>query len=111
MKQRVVQILKQNNLSVKEKYDRIEKLQNEFNKYCGEAKRKLIAHYTYCPYCKTYYKNKAWEEEYFIDTQLIYEENNYSISLSKKIIEVPYIRKTCPVGHIIEVEDENSSLV
>ena len=111
MKQQVISILERKDLSIKEKFNEIDKLLNDFNQFCGEVKKRLTADYTYCPYCKTYYKNKAWEEEYFIDTQLIYEDTYYSISPVKKIIEVPYIRKTCPVGHMVEVEDENSSLV
>jgi hypothetical protein len=118
MKQRVVKILEQNDLSVKEKYDRIEELQNEFNKYCSEAKKKLIAHYDYCPYCKTYYRKNTWEVEHFYKQEEAYEPtkaDEFSLSCSTaailKVLNVPYLRKTCPVGHIIEVKDENSSLV
>ena len=116
MKQRVVKILEQNDLSVKEKYDRIEELQNEFNKYCGEAKKKLIAHYDYCPYCNTYYRKNTWEIEPFMKRVEVYDcwEREDMLSCHAavmKTIDVKCLRKTCPVGHVIEVEDENSSLV
>ena len=116
MKQRVVKLLEQKELSVKEKYDRIEELQNEFNKYCGEAKKKLIAHYDYCPYCNTYYRKNTWEIEPFTKRVEAYDswESNDMLSCHvavMKTIDIQYLRKTCPAGHVIEVEDENSSLV
>ena len=115
MKQQVINISKRKDLNVKEKYDLIEELQNDFNKFCGETKKRLTAHYTYCPYCKTYYRNNTWEYEYYIDRQQVYDNGNSSLDSCSaavlKTIDIPYVRKTCPTGHVIEEPtNENNNL-
>lgn len=117
MKQKVINISKRNDLNIKEKYDLIEELQNEFNRFCGETKKRLTAHYTYCPYCKTYYRNNTWEIEYFSRREQVYDNGNCSIDSCTaavlKTIDIPYVRKTCPTGHVIEerANDKDSNLV
>ena len=39
MKQQVISISERKDLSIKEKFNEIEKLQNDFNRFCGEVKK------------------------------------------------------------------------
>lgn len=116
MKQDILNIVNTKELSVKEKYDKIGQIQNDFNQFCIDTRKDLTKGYIFCPYCKTFYKEKAWDIEEFIKEE---ERCDYGLSteidclcstaLAYRTVQVPYIRKICPVGHTIEEEQNESN--
>lgn len=91
-------------LSVKNKIDHLGILKTRCCTIIDEAIENLKKDFTYCPHCKEYYKNSAWETKWITRTRLVctnsltggyldpyeYEEKTETVSV-----------KECPRGHQI----------
>ena len=111
MKNQIDAIIKQPNLSVKEKVDRLEKLKENTLILFKTTREEILKGYSYCPYCDTYYKDKAWDSIETSKTEKVFVNNSYEDHCSLTSIasywedkEVPYLQKICPVGHTLEEE-------
>lgn len=77
---------------------------DEINKQVNEAIKEIEKGYKYCPQCKEYYKEKAWEKEEKQEIRKVctytdpveWQDNEYE---NKKCF-VEY--SICPMGHMIE---------
>lgn len=89
---------------VTEKQSMLYKLKKEFNEKIDEAVEKVKKKYKYCPKCKEYYKDKAWDTEHKTEKREVctYRDAGYGDAdvYEDKICSVTY--EICPIGHVIE---------
>ncbi len=79
-------------------------LKKELNEEINKAVEEVEKGYKYCPKCKEYYKEKAWDTEHKTEKRKVctyadpvqWTENEYE----KKTCSVTY--EICPMGHVIE---------
>lgn len=91
-------------LTVVEKQKMLEELRHEINSYISDAFETIKIGYKYCPECKQYYKEKAWETEVKHELRNVctfyspceFDEDRYEHK--NCIIKV----SICPMGHRIE---------
>lgn len=89
---------------VTEKQNLLFKLQKDFNEEIAKAIEEVEKGYKYCPTCKEYYKEKAWETKYKMENRTVrtfhslaeFDDDKYE----DKICSITY--DICPMGHIIE---------
>lgn len=102
----VNKIMKDGNHTIKERMQMIDELKDEFLTRCGQAKELLQQGYKWCPKCKDYYKERAWEHGSFDEVRSfcvfadpinssgdVYERRNCTV-----------IYEECPKGHRVEKE-------
>lgn len=89
---------------VTEKQNLLINYRDKVNKQIDNALDTIKKGYKYCPQCKEYYKEIAWEKEKRTETRKIctyadpaqWSENEYG---NKKCSVIYYV---CPIGHMIE---------
>lgn len=57
-------IIENNNLSIADKMNRLDEIQQEFIKYISLIKKEISGDFRFCPNCSQYYKKKFWEKKY-----------------------------------------------
>ncbi len=80
------------------------KLKKKLNEEIDKAVEEVKKGYKYCPKCKEYYKEKAWETEHKTEKRKVctfhslaeFDDDTYE----DKICSVTY--EICPMGHVIE---------
>ena len=90
--------------TVVEKQKMLEKLKGEINSYISDAFEQIKLGYKYCPECKQYYKEKAWETEVKHELREVctfyspceFDDNTYEHKNCIIHIDI------CPMGHRIE---------
>ena len=90
--------------TVVEKQKMLEKLRDEINSYISDAFEQIKIGYKYCPECKQYYKEKAWETEVKHELREVlvlyspceFDDNTYEHKNCTIHTDI------CPMGHRIE---------
>ena len=89
---------------ITEKQEMLKKYKEEINHQIADAAAKIVQGYKYCPQCKEYYKEKAWDTEYKTEKRNIctYRDAGYGDddTYEYKTCFVQY--GICPIGHRIE---------
>lgn len=89
---------------ITEKQNMLYKLKQELNEEINKAVKEIEKGYKYCPKCKEYYKEKAWEIENKREKRNVrtfhslaeFDDDTYE----DKMCSITY--EICPIGHIIE---------
>ncbi len=104
-------IIEDKTLNITQKIEKINKAEENFRELCECKRKTLLKDYKYCPYCKLYYKVKAWDVEPISKVEKRYVDNSYedhcsltSTASFYKDVQIAYNRYICPTGHIIEEE-------
>lgn len=92
------------NYKVTEKQNLLTDYRDRVNKQINDAIEAIKKGYKYCPQCKEYYKENAWEKENKIEMREIctytdpvqWSENEYENKKCSVVYDV------CPMGHMIE---------
>jgi len=89
---------------VTEKQDMLYRLKKELNKEIDKAVEKVKKGYKYCPQCREYYKEKAWEVGHKTEKRnvCIYRDAGYGDDDTYEDKMCSVIYEICPIGHVME---------
>lgn len=103
---REVDVIVNGSYKVTEKQSMLNHLKKEFNEEIDKVIKEVTKGYKYCPECKEYYKEKAWDRDRKTEKRNVctYRDAGYGDddTYEDKICSVTY--EICPMGHIIEKE-------